>query len=1535
MKPALIHVRPVDTKTDLRVDIYLGTASRGAFLGIGGLSWETAVVRRPRISVDLMSPDLDGTIQTMKGDFAINLKKIKQHPDSTRLNWVGAPVIIYDASGMSLDKVEFTGIVRQPSPDLDSGQVVLNLEVSTERLDKPVLYLEYTGAGGLNGYAELKGTPKPAGFGFCENIPVTWIDKIRNIAQIDGYANLQSVQWLGEGLSSFGASVGNYSSYALLSAAIDAGAVPRGRWATCIADGLVGLGAPPAGKITVDATFGSNRTGALIRRLVEFHAGIATADIAVADFAALDVAVDREVRAYLSEQRTVIELTQALAGAANAGLLILPNGKISVTRAFGGASAGTINRNASAAPRVTDWKTAEPRAPIWRIKARTARPGTVMSDDEINYEDDLIDRGAYSVTETYRIGHYVWAPDGSQWLYTNATPAAGQALPVWPTTSNAYWFNRRPPTTAADLRYADGTLVEALKPGEAGATNDANLDDGNVLTINEKRTKRLDKEANREAWSAQAFSRATALGIGSVLTSAMSAQANWLAYRDGISGWNNVSIHTAITRSTWVSYDSAYDAALAALDKAISEEDAKRADWSRTNGRPPLLTGESVTVDEYLRDPSVWAIGSGSFVNSVTDGEGWFAAVPSVAAAASINNWFANSTPIDKNATYNVSIDAIEEGSGAGLATFYLGVQLYDAAGNNINGDGYFWHYFLVGTALPSKGHWHTLSARIGKGTNSPFPANAARFSLAAFPNYNGASSQCYLRRFKSRRIIDQSFTSSGPNAWTLGDGVAIKNTPYAGAWGNVAYSKAAIKGPQRLSWRWAGGDAAKMVGLGEGTPATYQDCDYNVYADDTPGSIQVYYGGGPSTAYTGITDRNQAEFAIEYDGLYLRGYKNGVPLGNARFVGPDKSYRAVVDCYFGGLTAGGGNGVSDLKHQSTLSLSLIGNNTFDSKGIAWIAANGATSDISLTSIGAYSVGISGNTVSASTTTGVDNAVRGELLTGACVCEMDIPTVGYAMAALDVSPTVIGYLSQNIYVDYFAASGACFVSRSGSAVHNTNIGAGITGKLRILYDKTKYRVFVGNVEVGAGSALMDALPSINHYPKFYAYTAGSVVTGCRASSESASNWWDDVNGIRRPEDFSTSADNMVKNGSLKTSLQSYLLATGATTWAAGSTGMPSTGYAVAPIGVSEALPNNNEKLALLGAKRLYVDIDTIAGSGASGSMLVYVYFYKADGSAASVPYLSVTVTPSSGSFVHKSGTVEVPSDASSWSANVYTSASGNVMGWTNLRIAKTEAAADVTSAINGSGSVDIPCDSGGTPAPALSTTPKNVFYTLIRNGVDVTTAATWTATVLTGSATVSFPSGGQLRITAIGAATSRVRLTAVYAGTSRNFEMDIIKQIAAAPTGGGGGGGTSATTTLGFASSSTTMFTASTELVFNTGSSGIATLSGSLSIFPTVDDTPQGTFTSYWIWQRWNGSAWVDVGTETISAPHLIVGRFYDPDLPGFVYTTTQEGEMNLAKTVTGLTANAEVKFRLNIRCGQTTKEMYFYTPSTIGGIGS
>ena len=470
MKPLLILVQPRVGANGARTDLRLSTGADALAAGLGGNPWEAAIQRRPRLTMELLAPDLNGKVQVGRGDFVINLNDVRK-VDTTTLYWSGAPVVIYDARthNLATAPVEFTGFVRNAQFDMTTGLVTLNLEVSTQALDKPVLFNEFTGAGGILGEPEMRGKPMPAGFGSVQNIEPVWFDTVRNIGMIDGYGNCTAIAALFEGGSDFGAKVADYATYAALANAIDTKAIKPGQWGTCVAYGLVGLGAPPFAPITVDATFNNNRPGSLIRRLIEYHAGVNVADVDTAAYAALDVAVNRPVHHWLGSQREVKDLVEAIAASCNATPLVTFQGKHSITRAFGGAVIATFDRqNPKPSPRVTQWRALEMDPPTWRMKMRAARPGATLSTDQIMYADDLIDMGVYDVTKTYRQGNLVWSAAGAQYLF-KATSGTGRPLPVLPATSNTWWEQTKPAPAAADLFYADGTPIESLKPAAAGA----------------------------------------------------------------------------------------------------------------------------------------------------------------------------------------------------------------------------------------------------------------------------------------------------------------------------------------------------------------------------------------------------------------------------------------------------------------------------------------------------------------------------------------------------------------------------------------------------------------------------------------------------------------------------------------------------------------------------------------------------------------------------------------------------------------------------------------------------------------------------------------------------------------------------------------------------------------------------------------------------------------------------------------------------------------------------------------------------------
>lgn len=174
--------------------------------------------------------------------------------------------------------------------------------------------------------------------------------------------------------------------------------------------------------------------------------------------------MNRPVHYWTKDQRQVKDLIEAIARACNASPLISFQGRLTVTRAVTSNPVATIDLRGGSEPRVIRWRQGQPDPPFFQIRARAARPARVLTTDEVNYVDTLVDRGLYAGGESYRAGNIVWLADGSQWLYINAAPSTGN----YP-AAGGYWQQMQPPKTASDFRYSTGETINALRPQEAGA----------------------------------------------------------------------------------------------------------------------------------------------------------------------------------------------------------------------------------------------------------------------------------------------------------------------------------------------------------------------------------------------------------------------------------------------------------------------------------------------------------------------------------------------------------------------------------------------------------------------------------------------------------------------------------------------------------------------------------------------------------------------------------------------------------------------------------------------------------------------------------------------------------------------------------------------------------------------------------------------------------------------------------------------------------------------------------------------------------
>lgn len=258
-------------------------------------------------------------------------------------------------------------------------------------------------------------------------------------------------------------------------------------------------------------------------------------------------------------------------------------------------------------------------------------------------------------------------------------------------------------------------------------------------------------------------------------------------------------------------------------------------------------------------------------------------------------------------------------------------------------------------------------------------------------------------------------------------------------------------------------------------------------------------------------------------------------------------------------------------------------------------------------------------------------------------------------------------------------------------------------------------------------------------------------------------------------------------------------------------------------------------------------------------------------------------------------------------------------------LAGIETAADVTSQVTGTAEIVVNCDHTGTALDGQL--PKTSQFRLVRAGADVTTSATWSRSIVSGSVTATIGSAtGLLNITAI-TSDAVVRVAAAYNGVTRYFDVKVTRSLAAPPStggSGGGAGGTAANDTTFSTISSTSMAAITDELTVTVGSSGQVQLSATSAFYSAVT----GYYTVYSIWQQWNGSAWVDGPAEVAGADG------YNPmgsgggggDVRPIIETDPgYDGYLENNLTITGLTVGSTQKFRLRAR-GNVSWSIYFHS---------
>jgi hypothetical protein len=436
---AVIHclasINAFDPVRGERVQVRVSSAQIRSITGLNGQRWIPAMVEAPSLSMQLFNGDFTAPIAPGAASLKLVMRALVRPnawPDAWRYYWPDAEVVIYAApAGTAWPwPVAFRG--RVGSFQEENGALALSASVDIEPFERDVLTSTYLGTGGAQGVSDLKDRPRPLVLGHAQNVEPVPINIVDSIFQFSGYGPIEAVDVLYERGSAFGPAVADYASYTALQAAT----VAKGTWATCLAEGLIKLGAPNYGVITGDirghvvGTATPRLTGAVVQAL----AGIAGLDLAKLDIgtlAAMDAAAPYPINLVVDDQVRFADLARQLALYCNRQAGVGLDGRFFVARPD---PAAAVTLPALRYSRSKEERTSPPYA---KTTFGAARSWRVHSPNEI--ATDLVLKGIYEATAWYRTNDLVNGPDGRAFIYINATPGVGNAPPAAPATSNAYW----------------------------------------------------------------------------------------------------------------------------------------------------------------------------------------------------------------------------------------------------------------------------------------------------------------------------------------------------------------------------------------------------------------------------------------------------------------------------------------------------------------------------------------------------------------------------------------------------------------------------------------------------------------------------------------------------------------------------------------------------------------------------------------------------------------------------------------------------------------------------------------------------------------------------------------------------------------------------------------------------------------------------------------------------------------------------------------------------------------------------------------
>ena len=478
MLACLVKMAPLYPASGERLDVRLCSVDDRRVTAMGGYRWEPAITKAPALGMQFWNGDFEQGTDAGKVTFTFNIAQAaKSYPNVKPAFWMGAIVELAIGSVGSAWpwRTRFRGRITNFSGETWPA-VSVTAEVDLEPFNGDLLTETYAGTGDAEGGDDLKDQVKPLALGRPRNVQPVLINEIDSVYQFSAYGPIEAVEVLYERASAFPASSGNFADYAALVAAD----IDPGHWATCLAEGLVRLGAPQYGVITGDIRghaiggIAPRGAGALVEVMADI-AGVAPANIASATLAALDDEGATNSDVMITEQVSFLEAARRVVLPCNWQVVVSNVGIFTVLKpAIVETAALTLHAQGQRAPLVTDVSESATSLPYKKTIMAAERCWRVHTFDEIATSATLVDRGDYNAATIYREGNIVTMPGGSRWEFISTTPQAG----VTPGTNPAIWASLE-----GDATYSDGTPIDDLQPVEGGSDVTSSVEGSLAISI--------------------------------------------------------------------------------------------------------------------------------------------------------------------------------------------------------------------------------------------------------------------------------------------------------------------------------------------------------------------------------------------------------------------------------------------------------------------------------------------------------------------------------------------------------------------------------------------------------------------------------------------------------------------------------------------------------------------------------------------------------------------------------------------------------------------------------------------------------------------------------------------------------------------------------------------------------------------------------------------------------------------------------------------------------------------------------------------